>query len=127
MIKVTCAIITRDKKILSTRRSHGMHLAGKWEFPGGKIEDGETGEACIVREIREELGIIVRPVEQLKSIAHHYPDKSIQLIPFRCEIVEGEISLAEHDKFIWVEKDMLLSLDWAAADRKLIDVNGIGI
>lgn len=123
MINVTCAVIFHKEFILATRRSRGMHLAGKWEFPGGKIEKGETPDACIVREIQEELGIVVRPLEQLKSVEHHYPDKSIRLIPFLCEIVDGDISLAEHDKFLWIGKDDLLNLNWAEADRELIKIN----
>ena len=125
MIKVTCALIVKDNKILATRRSHSMHLAGKWEFPGGKIEEGETAEACIVREIQEELGITVRPEKQLKSVEHHYCEKSIRLIPFRCVIVKGAISLAEHDQFLWIKNEALLSLDWAEADRKLIEMNDL--
>jgi 8-oxo-dGTP diphosphatase len=103
-----------------------MHLAGKWEFPGGKIEEGETAEACIVREIKEGLDIVIRPIEHLIPVDHYYPEKSIRLIPFKCEIVEGEFSLAEHDKFLWVGKDDLLSLDWADADRAIIEMYGLG-
>ncbi len=125
MINVTCALIIQDDKILATRRSHGMHLAGKWEFPGGKLEEGETAEACIVREIQEELGIVVQPLAKLNPSEHHYPEKSIRLIPFNCAIVEGEISLLEHAELKWLDKDALRSLDWAAADRKLIEVNDL--
>jgi 8-oxo-dGTP diphosphatase len=126
MIDVTCAIIKRTDKILATRRAHGMHLAGQWEFPGGKIETGETAEECIVREIFEELSIRIRPVKKLVPVEHHYPDKSIRLIPFFCEIVEGEIHLAEHAEFRWVTASELSGLNWAAADRNLIVVNGLG-
>lgn len=126
MIEVTCAIIRNDDAILATRRAHGMHLAGQWEFPGGKIEPGEIAEECIVREIAEELNINVRPVERLLAVDHHYPDKSIRLIPFKCEITGGEIQLAEHAEYRWVKQADLSTLDWAAADRKLIGLNGLG-
>lgn len=126
MIDVTCAIIKQTDKILATRRAHGMHLAGQWEFPGGKIEAGETAEECIVREIFEELNICIRPVKKLIPVEHHYSDKSIRLIPFICEILEGEILLAEHAEFKWVKPDEIKTLEWAAADRELIEVNGLG-
>jgi len=84
MIEVCCAIIVEGDKILATRRSHGMHLAGFWEFPGGKIEPGETAEACIIREIREELNIEIKVENRLLPVEHHYPEKSIRLMPFMC-------------------------------------------
>lgn len=127
MIEVTCAIIQQQGKILATKRSHGMHLAGQWEFPGGKIEEGETGEACIVREILEELNINVRVKRKFIPISHQYPDKEILLIPFLCEIMSGEIRLREHDEFRWVGKEDILQLNWAAADMELILVNQPGI
>lgn len=126
MIEVTCAIIRDNDTILATRRAHGMHLAGQWEFPGGKIEPGETAKECIVREIAEELNIKVQPVARLYSVDHHYPDKSIRLIPFVCKLTNGEIHLAEHAEYRWVKQAELSKLDWAAADRKLIELNGMG-
>jgi len=102
-----------------------MHLAGKWEFPGGKIEPGESDEDCIVREIREEMEIQIKTIKKLKSVEHHYPDKSIRLIPFLCKIVSGNINLTEHEEFRWTKKTEILLLDWAEADRKIIEVNEI--
>lgn len=126
MIKVTCAIIKKGDKILAARRAHRMHLAGKWEFPGGKIEPGETAEECIAREIFEELNIRIRPLKKLIAVEHHYPDKSIRLIPFLCEILEGGIVLSEHAEFKWINPNEIKTLNWAAADRNLIALNGLG-
>lgn len=125
MIEVTCAIIVDDDKILATKRSHAMHLAGKWEFAGGKIEKNESAEECIVREIDEELSIQISVLRQLESVVHQYPDKSIHLIPFLCSIISGTINLHEHADFKWLTKSEIDNLDWAEADRKLIEVNGL--
>lgn len=123
MIDVTCAIIRSGEKILAVKRARGMHLAGKWEFPGGKIEKSETAELCIAREIYEELGIIINIIKPVIPVVHHYPGKSIQLIPFLCEIQSGKIALSEHEDLIWISKNELTDLNWAAADLKLIKTN----
>ena len=120
MIEVCCAIITEGDKILATRRSHGMHLAGFWEFPGGKIEPGETAEECIHREIREELNIEITIENQLEPVEHHYPEKSIRLIPFICKIKSGNITLTDHSEFRWLTKNELSKLNWAAADQMVL-------
>lgn len=123
MTDVTCAIIFFGKKILATRRARGLHLEGLWEFPGGKIEPGENAEECIVREIREELNIEINILKSLSSIEHHYPEKSIRLIPFLCEITSGNLLLTEHSEFRWLTKEEIDSMNWAAADRELIHLN----
>lgn len=120
MIEVCCAIIVEGEKILATRRSHRMHLAGFWEFPGGKTEPGETAEACIIREIREELDIEIIIEKQLPSVEHHYPEKSIRLIPFICKIKSGIITLTEHSEFRWLARHDVSSINWAAADLKVL-------
>lgn len=125
MINVACAIIKDGLKVLACQRSHTMHLAGKWEFPGGKVERNETAGQCVVREIKEELGLIIRVVSPLKPIEHFYPEKSVRLIPFVCEIVAGQIHLNEHEDFRWIDSQSILAIDWAAADRKLIVANGL--
>jgi 8-oxo-dGTP diphosphatase len=123
MIDVTCAIIRQNQNLLAVKRSRGMHLAGKWEFPGGKTEKDETTECCIAREIDEELGIGISILKPLIPVVHHYPGKSIRLIPFLCEIQSGRISLNEHEDLIWISKNELATLDWAEADRKIIKIN----
>lgn len=120
MIEVCCAIIVESEKILATRRSHGMHLAGFWEFPGGKIEPGETAEACIIREIREELNIKIIIENQLPPVEHQYPEKSILLIPFICKIKSGKITLTDHSEFRWLAKHEIFEVNWATADLKVL-------
>lgn len=116
MIDVTCAIIEKNEKVLATQRARGIHLAGQWEFPGGKIENGETAEQCIIREIAEELNIRVAVLRSLQPVEYHYPDKAIRLIPFVCTVLSGQIRLTDHSDFRWLSRSELTSLDWAAAD-----------
>ena len=121
MIEVACAIIVNDKEeVLVTQRSASMKLPLKWEFPGGKIEKGETAEECLIREIKEELGIEITIENSLPFITHQYDDFSIKLIPFICKIKSGEIKLTEHSAFLWLERSELLDLDWAEADVPIL-------
>lgn len=120
MISVTCAIIEKEGKVLATRRAKGSHLAGLWEFPGGKIEPGETAEDCIIREIREELNVQIEISQNLNPVEHHYENKSIRLIPFVCNIVSGQITLKDHSEFRWLSRNDLQSLDWAEADKGVV-------
>jgi 8-oxo-dGTP diphosphatase len=121
MLLVACAIIQNNQnKVLACQRSATMHLPFKWEFPGGKIEENETAEDCLIREIKEELNIEIQIIEQKSVNDHHYPDKSIRLIPFICKHLSGDISLKEHKDFKWLDKTNLLNLDWAAADLPIL-------
>ncbi|NVK50413.1 MAG: (deoxy)nucleoside triphosphate pyrophosphohydrolase [Cyclobacteriaceae bacterium] len=121
MISVTCALIFNDQKVLAVRRSQSMPLAGFWEFPGGKIEEGETAESCIIREIQEELGIIIELSDLLPSSEYTYsPEKVIRLIPFSAKIVSGEIQLHEHDQLCWLGTNELFEVTWAAADIPIV-------
>ena len=121
MIKVTCAIIVNaDGLVFAAQRSATMSLPLKWEFPGGKIEPGETAEACLIREIKEELHVDVEIVASLPANTHQYPNVTIQLIPFVCRIISGQILLKEHLDFRWLPKDELLALDWAEADVAVV-------
>ena len=122
MIEVTCSIIEHNNKILVTQRSEKMALPLKWEFPGGKIEKDETAEACLIREILEELHINIKITKQLNSNTHQYSEtKIIKLIPFICELVSGDIKLTEHANFLWLSKNELLNLDWAEADVPILN------
>lgn len=121
MIKVTCAIIVNaDGLVFAAQRSAAMSLPLKWEFPGGKIEPGETAEACLIREIKEELHVDIEIVASLPTNTHQYPNVAILLIPFVCRITTGEIILKEHLDFKWLSKDELLALDWAEADVPIV-------
>lgn len=116
MIKVTCAIIEKDGKILIAQRSEKMSLPLKWEFPGGKIERNETEQDCIVREIREEFSIDIIPVKRLPESNHSYSENAISLIPFICKYELGDIILKEHKTFLWIEKEKLFEFELADAD-----------
>lgn len=120
MLKVTCALIEHKGKVLCAQRSSSMKLPLKWEFPGGKIETGETPEQCLVREIKEELAVEVTVLESLPTNSHNYGTRTIQLLPFRCEILHGEIQLKEHQAYKWLPVHQLMELDWAAADIPIV-------
>jgi 8-oxo-dGTP diphosphatase len=121
MLRVTCAIIEKNGKILCAQRSETMKLPLKWEFPGGKIEENESPEACLKREIREELGIEIDILEQLPSFKHRYSANfSIELFPFRCKTLSEEIYLAEHKQIKWLSLGELKDLDWAEADVPIV-------
>lgn len=115
-IRVCCAIIEDGAKVLAAQRSEEMGRGLKWEFPGGKIEHNETPGECIKRELMEELGIEVKIKSKLNSHVHKYPDRTIELIPFIVEIVNGIPTPKEHEKLIWESPENLRDLDWAAAD-----------
>jgi 8-oxo-dGTP diphosphatase len=121
MIDVTCGIITFDNKILVVQRSETMKLPLKWEFPGGKIEEGETEEECILREIKEELNIEIELISRLSPSIYDYPEFSIRLIPFTAILKSGDIKLSEHKQYLFLNKDDLKKIDWAEADLPVLE------
>jgi 8-oxo-dGTP diphosphatase len=120
MLDVTCAIILNNNKVLVTQRSEAMKLPMKWEFPGGKIQAGETEEECIQRELKEELGINVRIIKNLTSCEYDYGTFCINLIPFLVEYISGKVQLAEHRDAKWLTKEELIRLDFAPADKPIL-------
>ena len=120
MIEVCCAIILKESKIIAVQRGPESSNPWKWEFPGGKINAGETAEQSIIREIEEELTIRIEILNQLVSVEFDYGSKQICLIPFVCKITSGEINLTEHIDQQWLSFDELKSTDWSGADRELI-------
>lgn len=120
MVNVTCAIILKEDKILVTQRSERMNLPLKWEFPGGKLESGESDKECILREIQEELSIQVTIIGKLSNSIHDYGQTKINLIPFIANYASGEIILSEHRDHKWLDKKDLLKLDWAEADLPVV-------
>ncbi len=120
LTEVSCAIILDGEMVLATQRSYFMPHPYKWEFPGGKLLTGETPEACIIREIREELGVEISVIKLLPSVKHVDSDHALKLIPFVCSITEGEISLTEHRLYRWVHLSQLEEIDWLEADVEVV-------
>jgi 8-oxo-dGTP diphosphatase len=120
MINVTCAIVLMGNKILVTQRSEKMKLPLKWEFPGGKLEVNESEIDCIKRELKEELNIEITVGRKLSESLHDYGDVKINLIPFIANYSSGDILLTEHKDYKWMEKQDLLTLDWAEADLPIV-------
>ncbi len=121
MLKVTCALIIQNNKVLITQNNAQSDHPFQWEFPGGKIKNYETEEDCILREIKEELELEIGILTKINSLEFDYGIKQIELIPFICSIKKGEIKLNEHHAFRWVEIDELNGVNFSAADKKLID------
>src|SRR5690606_17456208 len=112
----------QNKKILCAQRSETMKHPLKWEFPGGKVEEGEELPACLVREIQEELNIAVQVDRALRPNRHSYGEgKEITLHPFLCSIISGEIFPKEHKELRWMAIEKLKELDWAAADLPIVE------
>ena len=120
-LHVACALIERDGLLLAVRRSASMSLPLKWEFPGGKIEPGESPAECLRREVLEELDVEVEVGESLPAVAHDYPEFSVILYPLRCRITAGEPVLKEHAEARWLAAADVRALDWAAADLPVLE------
>ncbi len=115
-LRVTCAIILDGNRVLVTQRGERMKMPLKWEFPGGKVEDGEADDACLHRELKEELNISIRILKLLPEQRFSYPEFDITLVPFLVRFLGGEIQLLEHKTFRWLNREELPKLDWAEAD-----------
>ncbi|WP_319559559.1 (deoxy)nucleoside triphosphate pyrophosphohydrolase [Marispirochaeta sp.] len=115
-IRVTAAVVRRNGYILLARRSASQSRALMWEFPGGKVEEGENDRGCLVRELREELGIETRIGELVGVFPCTYPDISIELAVYNAEVLEGEPHPREHHELAWVTIDNLLEYKLADAD-----------
>jgi 8-oxo-dGTP diphosphatase len=121
MISVTAAIIQKNGLILAARREPGIHLAGYWEFPGGKIEQGETPEQCLQRELMEEFSIQCEIGEFVCESIFDYGHKTIQLLGYFATHTGGTFQLTDHDKICWLPVKELLTLQWAPADIPLVN------
>jgi 8-oxo-dGTP diphosphatase len=121
IIPVSCAVIFSQGKILAVRRSSQMPLAGFWEFPGGKLENGESPQECLEREILEELELKIQVGIELPISEYSYlEEKTIRLIPFLSQIKRGEINLLEHDQYLWLGVNELFEVNWAIADIPIV-------
>lgn len=121
MIVVTAAVIEKDAKILAARRGRGKHLEGFWEFPGGKLEAGETPEQCLARELAEEFGIESRVGEFIGESVFDYGGKIIRLIAYQVVHLSGEFQLEDHDEIRWLSLNELGDIMWAPADIPLLE------
>lgn len=110
-VRVVAAIIIENDKVFATQRGYGEFKDG-WEFPGGKIEPGETPEEAIVREIKEELDTEVEVIELLDTVEYDYPNFHLSMGCFICKIKSGDLVLKEHEAAKWLTKDTLGSVEW---------------
>ena len=120
IIEVVAAIIHRDGRILATQRGYGEYK-GWWEFPGGKIEPGETEEQAIVREIREELNVGICVERKVCTVEYDYPAFHLRMHCFWCSIVEGELELKEHQSARWLAKEEWRCVEWLPADVLVVE------
>ena len=116
-IKVVAAIIIDNNKIFATQRGYGDFKDG-WEFPGGKIEKGETPEEALIREIKEELDTTINVNKKIDTVEYDYPNFHLSM---DCFILEGDLVLKEHEASKWLSKDELYSVDWLPADKEIIE------
>ena len=122
MVEVVAAVILQEGKMLCVQRPENTrkYISLKWEFPGGKVEVGESREEALVREIREELSVDIEVSEFLMTVEHTYPDFHLTMHVFGCVLNQGEITLNEHITLKWLSVDELDQLDWAAADVPVV-------
>lgn len=119
-IRVSAAVIHRDGKVLATQRGYGEYK-GKWEFPGGKREEGESGEEALYREIREELDSKVKIEKLICTTDYDYPTFHLTMDVYLSTLIEGKLTLLEHEDAQWVSLDSIDDLDWLPADWSVID------
>lgn len=119
-IRVVAAVIKNDNKIFATARGYG-EFKGQWEFPGGKIEAGETPQEALVREIKEELETTIQVGDLIDTIEHDYPTFHLSMDCYWCDIVEGELKLLEAESARWLSKEELYDVKWLPADILLIE------
>lgn len=121
MTKVAVAVIEKDGKILVARRAKEDHFKGKWEFPGGKMETGESPQDCLRRELFEELGIEAEIGLFICSNRYGYSHGKVELLAYRVSCISGDIRRSVHDEIRWVSTDELLAYDFPAANKPIIE------
>jgi 8-oxo-dGTP diphosphatase/A/G-specific adenine glycosylase len=121
VIVVLAAIVEREGRLLVSRRLEGTHLEGLWEFPGGKCEPGESHEACLARELEEELGVKATVGDEIFVTEHEYPERTVRLHFRRCAIA-GEPHPLLGQQIRWIDRNLLGELSFPEADRVLIEM-----
>ncbi len=119
-IQVVAAIIRDGNKILATQRGYG-EFAGGFEFPGGKVEPGESDEVALVREIKEELEVEIKVEDLVHTVEYDYPNFHLSMNCYFAKVVNGKMVLTEHQSAKWLTKDTLMSVEWLPADVSLIE------
>ena len=122
-VEVVAAVILHEGKYLCVQRGESKleYISKKWEFPGGKIEPGETKEETIKREILEELNMAIEPIEEFLTVIHEYPDFHLTMHSFICHCNSPELQLSEHTDYKWLSIHEMDNLDWAAADIPIVE------
>ena len=123
MMAVVAAVARREGGIMLCQRRPGAHNGVKWEFPGGKIEPGESPEAALARELSEELDIRVRVGRILDAVCHRYDDRDVLVLFYDCRIVEGEPKAVDCNAVAWASPGALKAYDFAGADRAFVERN----
>ena len=119
-VEVVAAVVRRNGRILITRRLDHVHLGGLWEFPGGKVEAGESLEGALLREIREELGMEIAVGSEIFTIEHDYPTKLVRLHFFNCTVIQGEPQPLDVSELRWVTPTQLAEFEFPPADAEFI-------
>ena len=123
-IEVVAAMIQVEDMILVVQRKEDekAYKSLKWEFPGGKVEEGERLEDAVIREVKEELQLDINPVASIGRVVYEYPDSTVDLTLFHCALIDGLPILKEHNDLSWTDKSLLYTFDWSAADRELLQL-----
>lgn len=121
MLVVAAAIVIDNKRLLIAQREEGSNMEFKWEFPGGKLEQDETPEEGLIREIKEELDMVIEPVDIFKVVRHRHNEKDILLLAYICRLIEGEGRAVECNDFKWISFDELGQYEYTPADVAIVE------
>jgi 8-oxo-dGTP diphosphatase len=108
--------------VVQRKEDEKAYKSLKWEFPGGKVEEGERPEDAVIREVKEELQLDINPVAPVGRVVYEYPDSTVDLTLFHCALIDGLPILKEHNDLSWTDKSLLYTFDWSAADRELLQL-----